>query len=55
MQEIDGVTPVVLNVPAEGGKTHSHIEPRYLHARYVYINVGKHRLLQHWHVVEVPP
>ena len=54
VQEVDGVAPVVLNVPAERGETHAHIKPGYLHARDVHIDVGEHRLLQHWHVVEVP-
>lgn len=54
MKEVDGVTPVVLDVPAEGGETHSHIEPGHLHAGYVHVDVGQHRLLQDRHVVQVP-
>lgn len=54
MQEVDGVAPVVLDVPAEGGETHAHIEPGHLHTRDVHIDVSEHRLLQHRHVVQVP-
>lgn len=32
MQEVDGVAPVVLDVPAEGGEAHPHVEPGHLHA-----------------------
>lgn len=31
VQKIDGVTPVVLNMPAEGREAHAHIEPGHLH------------------------
>lgn len=54
VQEVDGVTPVVLDVPAERGETHAHIKPGYLHARDIHIDVGEHGLLQHRHVVQVP-
>lgn len=32
VKKIDGVAPVVFDVPAEGGETHAHVEPGYLHA-----------------------
>lgn len=54
VEEVDGVTPVVLNVPAEWGETHAYIEPGHLHARDVHIDVGEDWLLQHWHVIQVP-
>lgn len=54
VQEVDGVAPVVLNVPAEGGETHPHIEPGHLHTRDVYVDVGEHGLLQHGHVIQIP-
>lgn len=54
MQEVDGVTPVILDVPTERGEAHAHVEPGHLHTRDVHIYVGEHRLLQHWHVVQVP-
>ena len=54
VQEVDGVAPVVLDVPAEGGEAHAHIEPGHLHARDIHVYVGKDRLLQDWHVIQVP-
>ena len=33
MQVIDGVAPVILNVPAETGETHADIAPGYLQHR----------------------
>lgn len=32
VKEIDGVAPVVLDVPAERGETHAHVQPGHLHA-----------------------
>ena len=54
MQEVDGVAPVVLDVPAEGGEAHAHVQPGQLHAADVGRDVGQHRGVQHGHVVQVP-
>lgn len=54
VQEINRVTPVVLDVPAERGKTHPHVEPGYLHAWYVHVDVSEDGLLQNRQVVQVP-
>ncbi len=54
MQVVDGVAPVVLDVPAEGREAHAHVEPGQLHAADVPADVRQHRLLQHRHVVQVP-
>lgn len=54
VQEVDGVTPVVLDVPAERGEAHAHVEPGHLHAGDVHVDVGEHGLLQDRHVVQVP-
>ena len=45
---------MVLYVPAEGGEAHAHIQPGNLHPRDVYVDMGQDRLLQYWHVVQVP-
>lgn len=54
VQVIDGVAPVVLNMPAEGRKHHSHIKPGDLHPRDVSIDVAKEGLLQQRHHIQVP-
>lgn len=54
MQVVNGVTPVILNMPAKGWEDHAHIEPGYLHARYICIDVAQYRLLQYRHHVQVP-
>ena len=54
VQVIDRVAPVILNMPAEGRKHHSHIKPGNLHARDVSINVAKKGLLQQRHHIQVP-
>lgn len=42
MQVVDGVAPVVLNVPAERREAHAHIEPWQGHAADICGDVGKH-------------
>lgn len=54
VQVIDGVAPVILNMPAESWKHHSYIKPGDLHPRDVSINVAKEGLLQQRHHVQVP-
>lgn len=54
MKVVDGIAPVILNVPAERGKAHSHIKPRNLHSRNISIDVSKDRLFQYGHIVEIP-
>ena len=54
MQVVDGIAPVILNVPAKGGEAHPHIEPRHLHARDVHVDMRQNRLLEHRHVIQVP-
>lgn len=54
VEVVDGVAPVVLNVPAERGEDHPHVEPGDLHPRDVSVDVAQQRLLQHGHHVQVP-
>lgn len=54
MQIVDGIAPMVLNVPAEGGEAHAHIKPWELHPTDVRCDMSQHRCIQNWHVVEVP-
>ena len=54
MQVVNGVTPVVLNVPTETGEAHAHIAPGHLHARNVSVDVAQHGLFQAGKVVQVP-
>ena len=54
VEVVDGVAPVVLDVPAEGGEAHAHIQPGQLHATDVGCNVSQHGGIQHRHVVQVP-
>jgi len=54
VQVVDGVAPVILNVPAESREHHADIKPRHLHPRDVSINVAQERLLQHGHHIQVP-
>lgn len=54
VQVVDGIAPVVLNMPAKGGEAHPHVQPGHLHARDVCIDVSKDWLLQDGHVVQVP-
>lgn len=41
MQVVDGIAPVVFNMPAKRGEAHPYIQPRYLHARDVGIDMSK--------------
>lgn len=54
MQIVNGIAPVVLNVPAETGEAHAHVAPGHFHPRDVSINVAQDRLLQHRQVIQVP-
>lgn len=54
MQVVDGVAPVILDVPAEGGKAHADVEPRQRHPTDVGGDVSQHRRVHHCQVVEVP-
>lgn len=54
VQVVDGVAPVILDVPAEGGKAHAHIKPRQRHPTDVSRYVSQHRRVHHCQVVEVP-
>lgn len=55
MKVVDGVAPVVLDVPTEGGEAHAHVKPRQGHAADVRRHVGEDGRIHHGHVVEVPP
>ena len=54
VQVVDGVAPVVLVVPAEGGEAHAHVHPGHLHAGDVGLDVRQDRVVQHGDVVQVP-
>lgn len=54
VQVVDGVAPMILNVPAESGEYHANIKPRHLHARDIAINMAQERLLQYGHNIQVP-
>lgn len=54
MQVVDGVAPVVFDVPTEGGEAHAHVQPGQLHAADVGSDVGEDGLLHHRHVVQIP-
>lgn len=54
MEVVDGVTPVILNMPAKGREDHAYVEPGHLHAGDVCVDVAQHGLLQHRHHVQVP-
>lgn len=54
MQVVDGIAPVVFDVPAEGREAHPHVQPREFHAADVGSDVGEDRLLHHRHVVQIP-
>lgn len=41
MQIVNGIAPVVLNVPAETGEAHAHVAPGHFHPRDVSINVAQ--------------
>lgn len=54
MQVVDGVAPVILNVPAEGGEAHADIKPRQRHPTDVSCYVSQNRRVHHRQVVQVP-
>ena len=54
VEVVNGVTPVILNMPTKGREDHAHIEPGHLHARDICIDVAQYRLFQHWHHIQVP-
>lgn len=45
VQVVDGVAPVIFNVPAESWEHHAHVEPWHLHPRDVSINMAQEWLL----------
>lgn len=51
---VNGVAPVVFNVPAEGWEAHAHIQPGQLHSADVGCNVSEHGAVPDGHVVQVP-
>ena len=55
VEVVDGVGPVVLDVPGEGSEAHADVAPRHLHAADVHADVLQHRGAQHRQVVEIPP
>lgn len=46
---------MVLNVPAERGEAHAHIQPRQGHATNISCHMGQHRRIHHRHVIKIPP
>lgn len=54
MQVIDGVAPVILDVPAERGEAHANIKPRQRHPTDVSCYMSQYRRVHHRQVVEVP-
>ena len=54
VQEVDTRRPVILDMPAEGGETHSHVEPGHLHPGDVHVNVLQDRVGHNWQVIEIP-
>lgn len=54
MEIVDGVAPVILNMPAEAREAHAHISPGHLHPRYISVHVTQHRPLGIGKVVQVP-
>lgn len=54
MKIVYGVAPVVLDVPAERGEAHAHVQPGDLHPTDVSCNVSQHGGIEDWHVVQIP-
>lgn len=54
MQVVDGVAPMILNVPAEGGEAHANIKPGQRHPTDVSRYMSQYRRFHHRQVVEVP-
>jgi len=54
VQVVDGVAPVILNVPAKGGEAHANIKPRKCHPTDVSCYMSQNRWVHHGQVVEVP-
>ena len=54
MQVVDGVAPVILNVPAEGGEAHADIKPWQRHPTDVSCHMSQYRRVHHRQIVEVP-
>lgn len=55
MQVVNGVAPVVFDMPAERGEAHAHIQPGQGHATYIRCDMGQHGRIHHRHVIKVPP
>ena len=51
---IDGVAPMILDVPTKGGEAHADVAPGHLHPADVAANVAQDRSLQHRKDVEIP-
>ena len=54
VQVVDGITPVILNMPTETRKAHPHIRPWHFHPRNICINIAEHRSSKVGHIVQVP-
>lgn len=54
MQVVNGVAPVVLDMPTERGEAHAHIQPGQGHATYISCHVGQHGWRHHRHVIKIP-
>ncbi len=54
VQVVDGVTPVILDVPAEGREAHADIKPRQRHSTDVSCHMSQYRGVHHRQVVQVP-
>lgn len=54
MEIIDGVAPVVFDVPAEAGEAHTYVCPGHFHPRYVSVNIAQDGTPGVGQVVEVP-
>lgn len=55
MQVVNGVAPMVLDMPAERGEAHAHIQPGQGHATYISRHMRQHRWSHHCHVIQIPP
>ena len=54
MEVVDGVAPMVFNVPTEAGETHAHVRPGNLHAGNISIHIAEDGALDIGEVVQVP-
>lgn len=54
MHVVDGVAPMILVVPAEGGEAHADVHPRNLHTGNVAVDVAENGALHDGQVVQIP-